>query len=594
MATCDPQALLDSAACFDCLSPGLKRVLELQLLCEILNSGGGGGGGTVTSVSVTTANGVSATVTNPTTTPALSFTLGAIVPASVKITGTAGAGYAEFVPQSVAPAAPASGYRKFADGTGRMAWIRQSDGYIRTFDSTLTANRVYTFPDATITLAGLEQAQTWTALQTFQAGLETRNGATGTKITIFKTYTSASSYEGLQIDGGVKTASEFSISTVVGGGGGTQRALAIYGGAGLWLESVASNVTLNASGACVFRAGGSNRINVTTTQMSPQSPNAMDLGASGSEYKSIYLATSAIMSSAATIAWNADTIILRDAANTLAQRNSTTAQRLKVYNTYNGVNDEWLDIDWITSSNKLRFGTNKSGGATTRVLEVIVGGTAAAQWDSSGNFYAATNNGQSCGISGQRWNSVWAQTKVQIGASAADVILTGEASGVLQLGVDAGTPAAQRIKAFDGSGSNIAGSDLEACGGQGTGTGVGGSFIVKTAPAGSSGSSANAYVSQLIITGAGDFQVPKTITAAGTTGAQTINKPQGSVNFAAAATSLVVTNSLVTANSVIMLTIAANDATMKSVSYVPASGSFTIYANAAATAETRVNFRVLN
>jgi len=595
MATCDPQALLDSAACFDCLSPGLKRVLELQLLCEILNSGGGGGTGTVTSVSVTTANGVSATVTNPTTTPALSFTLGAIVPASVKITGTAGAGFVEFVSQSVAPGAPASGYRKFADGTGRMAWIRQSDGFIRTFDSTLTANRVYTFPDATITLAGLEQAQTWTALQTFQAGLETRNGATGTKITVFKTYTSASSYEGLQIDGGVKTASEFSISTVVGGGGGTQRALSIYGGAGLWLESVANSVTINSSGAFQIRTNFSNRWQVTTAGIfQPNTPNAVDVGATSAEVRSIYLATSAIMSSAATIAWNADTIILRDASNTLAQRNSTTAQRLKVYNTYNGTNDEWLDIDWISSSNKLRFGTNKSGGATTRILEVIVGGWAAAQWDSSGNFYAATNNGQSCGISGQRWNSVWAQTKVQIGASAADVILTGEALNVLQLGVDAGTPAAQRIKAFDGSGSNIAGSDLEACGGQGTGTGVGGSFIVKTAPAGSSGSSANAYVSQLIITGAGDFQVPKTITAAGTTGAQTINKPQGSVNFAASATSLVVTNSLVTANSVIMLTIAANDATMKSVSYVPASGSFTIYANAAATAETRVNFRVLN
>lgn len=39
--------------------------------------------GTVTSVSVTTQNGVSAIVTNPTTTPALAFTLGAIAPSSV-------------------------------------------------------------------------------------------------------------------------------------------------------------------------------------------------------------------------------------------------------------------------------------------------------------------------------------------------------------------------------------------------------------------------------------------------------------------------------------------------------------------------------
>lgn len=44
--------------------------------------------GTVTSVSVTTANGVSGTVTNPTTTPAISLALGAITPTSVAASGT--------------------------------------------------------------------------------------------------------------------------------------------------------------------------------------------------------------------------------------------------------------------------------------------------------------------------------------------------------------------------------------------------------------------------------------------------------------------------------------------------------------------------
>ena len=86
----------------------------------------------------------------------------------------------------------------------------------------------------------------------------------------------------------------------------------------------------------------------------------------------------------------------------------------------------------------------------------------------------------------------------------------------------------------------------------------------------------------------------KTITAAGTTGAQTINKASGSVNFAAAATSLVVTNSLVTTSSVIIATVGTNDTTMKTVSAVAAAGSFTLFANAAATAETRVNFIITN
>ncbi len=48
----------------------------------------GTGGGTVTSTSVTTANGVSGTVATATTTPAITLTLGAITPSSVAATGT--------------------------------------------------------------------------------------------------------------------------------------------------------------------------------------------------------------------------------------------------------------------------------------------------------------------------------------------------------------------------------------------------------------------------------------------------------------------------------------------------------------------------
>ena len=93
---------------------------------------------------------------------------------------------------------------------------------------------------------------------------------------------------------------------------------------------------------------------------------------------------------------------------------------------------------------------------------------------------------------------------------------------------------------------------------------------------------------------AGDMRFDKTVTAAGTTTPQTINKNAGAVNFAAADASKVVTNSLVTANSIIVATVATNDSTMKSVQVVAAAGSFTLYANAAATAETRVNFLVIN
>jgi hypothetical protein len=86
----------------------------------------------------------------------------------------------------------------------------------------------------------------------------------------------------------------------------------------------------------------------------------------------------------------------------------------------------------------------------------------------------------------------------------------------------------------------------------------------------------------------------RTVTAGGTTGAQTIHKNAGRVNFAATDTSLVVTNNRVTTSSVIICTVNTNDSTLKSVSAVPASGSFTIYGNAAATAETAVSFLLLN
>lgn len=85
-----------------------------------------------------------------------------------------------------------------------------------------------------------------------------------------------------------------------------------------------------------------------------------------------------------------------------------------------------------------------------------------------------------------------------------------------------------------------------------------------------------------------------TITAGGTTGAQTINKPAGSVNFAAAATTLVVTNSLVSTSSLVMVTVYGTDATATSARVTLASGSFTITLNAAATAETKVGFWVIN
>lgn len=103
-----------------------------------------------------------------------------------------------------------------------------------------------------------------------------------------------------------------------------------------------------------------------------------------------------------------------------------------------------------------------------------------------------------------------------------------------------------------------------------------------------------AGVEVLRIPAGGAFVVLRTNTTAGTTGAQTIDKPAGSVNFAAGATTLVVTNSLVSATSNIFAEVQTNDTTAIIKNVIPGAGSFTIRLNAAATAETRVAFWVTN
>ena len=101
-------------------------------------------------------------------------------------------------------------------------------------------------------------------------------------------------------------------------------------------------------------------------------------------------------------------------------------------------------------------------------------------------------------------------------------------------------------------------------------------------------------VSQFKVGKTGNISVTKTITAALTTGNQTINKTAGQVNFAATDTTLVVTNSFVDENSIVMCQVLGSDATFTSCRVTKAAGSFTITANAAATAETAVSFLVIN
>ena|SRR5271166_3764799 len=88
----------------------------------------------------------------------------------------------------------------------------------------------------------------------------------------------------------------------------------------------------------------------------------------------------------------------------------------------------------------------------------------------------------------------------------------------------------------------------------------------------------------------------KLVDNSGTTGANTANSLQGRCAIAASGSSVVVTNSLCTATSVVLAVLQTHgDATAFNVAQVvPAAGSFTIYLNAAATGTCKIGWHVLS
>lgn len=97
----------------------------------LLDGGVGVGSGTVTSASVVTANGVSATVATPTTTPAFTFTLGAITPSSVVASGAIQAGTTFTVAGAASPTTSTAGQWGFDNN----AWAA-GRGAFQLFDGT--------------------------------------------------------------------------------------------------------------------------------------------------------------------------------------------------------------------------------------------------------------------------------------------------------------------------------------------------------------------------------------------------------------------------------------------------------------------------
>lgn len=105
----------------------------------------------------------------------------------------------------------------------------------------------------------------------------------------------------------------------------------------------------------------------------------------------------------------------------------------------------------------------------------------------------------------------------------------------------------------------------------------------------------NIFTGIFDLSGVSQYLLQRTITPNGTVGNRTINKPAGSVNFDAGDSTLIVTNSTVTANSLIFVTPQVNDNGCTSFGVDSrATGSFTIVGNASCIGETAVAFWVTN
>lgn len=256
-----------------------------------------------------------------------------------------------------------------------------------------------------------------------------------------------------------------------------------------------------------------------------------------------------------------------------------------------------LTLDPTNTSNRMVFQNPLNGGKPTRLTitsttnNILVDDANSASTASSLNITSGENTGT--GASGNL--NLKSSTKTVSTGSTGDVTV---ASGNTPVG-NASTTGALSLESGTCNGSGGSGNAQLITGGATTGnTGT----ISITSGNASNNNSGNINLTTGTAAGtrgkinfdSAGITFPATNTAGGTTGAQTINKISGTVNFAAAASSLVVTNSLVTTSSIVFAVVRTNDATAIIKNVTPAAGSFTIRLNANTTAETSVGFFVIN
>lgn len=202
----------------------------------------GGGGGSVTSVSVTTANGISGTVATNTTTPAITLTLGAITPTSVNSVVISG---------STTPTLAVT-------GTTSVSGSNTGDNAVNSLYSGLVSNATHT-GDATgstaLTVVGLRGV----TLPTLgaSAGLLKYTG-TGTNTWVFDTTAYLTANQTITLSGAITGSGTTSIATTLAAASvsisnisatGTASSTTFLRGDGSWATPSGGGIALTALSA---------------------------------------------------------------------------------------------------------------------------------------------------------------------------------------------------------------------------------------------------------------------------------------------------------------------------------------------------------
>ena len=141
------------------------------------------------------------------------------------------------------------------------------------------------------------------------------------------------------------------------------------------------------------------------------------------------------LASANNLNWNSDTYLRRDAANTLAQRNSTNAQTFRLYNTYTDAsNYERLGVNW--SGNTATIQTENAGTGSARILNINSATTifqvnGVGKWGiDAAELYPTVDNSQTLGTPSFRIKNIYtlgltASTTIQTGGYTVATLPTG-------------------------------------------------------------------------------------------------------------------------------------------------------------------------